>query len=218
MERAGETFGCRRGKARRANEGEELSQVEMLLLARLPNDGARRFGGEAQALDDEGRMAKQMRLADEMGQGLVRRQPLAIGELEGNAIQNGNRRRERLREQQCGGEGHWREHTVIKSGGTGISTPRAQLIVITLFWNMSFAGCIVPAPTREEFMDQKYIDLFDRYTHGQMKRREFLEKLTLLAGGTAAATALLPTLENNYVQAEMVAENDTAHLARDDYL
>ena len=58
-------------------------------------------------------------------------------------------------------------------------------------------------------MDQKYIDLFDRYTHGQMKRRDFLEKLTLLAGGTAAATALLPALENNYAMAEMVAENDT---------
>jgi carboxymethylenebutenolidase len=58
-------------------------------------------------------------------------------------------------------------------------------------------------------MEQKYIDLFDRYTHGQMKRRDFLEKLTLLAGGTTAASALLPALENNYARAEMVAENDT---------
>ena len=58
-------------------------------------------------------------------------------------------------------------------------------------------------------MDQKYIDLFDRYTHGQMKRRDFLEKLSILAGGTTAATALLPLLENNYAEAEMVAENDT---------
>jgi carboxymethylenebutenolidase len=57
-------------------------------------------------------------------------------------------------------------------------------------------------------MDQKYIDLFDRYTHGQMKRRDFLEKLAVLAGGTAAATALLPTLENNYAKAEMVPESD----------
>jgi carboxymethylenebutenolidase len=57
-------------------------------------------------------------------------------------------------------------------------------------------------------MDQKYIDLFDRYTHGQMKRRDFLEKLTLLAGSAAAATALLPTLENNYANAEIVAESD----------
>lgn len=58
-------------------------------------------------------------------------------------------------------------------------------------------------------MDQKYIDLFDRYTHGQMKRRDFLERLAILAGGTAAASALLPVLENNYAKAEMVAENDT---------
>jgi len=58
-------------------------------------------------------------------------------------------------------------------------------------------------------MEQRYIDLFDRYTHGQMKRREFLEKLSLLAGSTAAASAVLPALENNYAAAEMVAENDT---------
>jgi carboxymethylenebutenolidase len=60
----------------------------------------------------------------------------------------------------------------------------------------------------EKIMDQKYIDLFDRYTHGLMKRREFLERLTLLAGGTAAASALLPALENNYAEAEMVPEGD----------
>ena len=58
-------------------------------------------------------------------------------------------------------------------------------------------------------MEQKYIDLFDRYTHGQIKRRDFLERLTLLGGGTTAASALLPALENNYAKAEMVAENDT---------
>ncbi len=62
-------------------------------------------------------------------------------------------------------------------------------------------------------MDQKYIDLFDRYTHGQMKRRDFLERLAILAGGTAAASALLPVLENNYAKAEMVAENDTRILS-----
>jgi carboxymethylenebutenolidase len=57
-------------------------------------------------------------------------------------------------------------------------------------------------------MEQKIIDLFDRYTHGGMNRRDFLERLTLLAGSTAAATALLPALENNYAHAEVVAEND----------
>ncbi|CAN5263202.1 dienelactone hydrolase family protein [soil metagenome] len=57
-------------------------------------------------------------------------------------------------------------------------------------------------------MDQKYIDLFDRYTHGAMKRRDFLQRLTRLAGSAAAATALLPTLENNYALADIVAESD----------
>ncbi|MCA3554662.1 dienelactone hydrolase family protein [Aestuariivirga sp.] len=59
-------------------------------------------------------------------------------------------------------------------------------------------------------MEQKIIDLFDRYTHGGMNRRDFLERLTLLAGSAAAATALLPVLENNYAQAEIVPENDPA--------
>ena len=57
-------------------------------------------------------------------------------------------------------------------------------------------------------MDRKYIELFDRFTHGAMKRREFLEKLSLLAGSATAAHALLPLLENNYALAEMVAETD----------
>ena len=57
-------------------------------------------------------------------------------------------------------------------------------------------------------MDQKYIDLYDRYTHGQMKRRDFLERLAVLAGGATAANALLAALQNNYAQATIIAEND----------
>ena len=57
-------------------------------------------------------------------------------------------------------------------------------------------------------MDQKFINLFDTYTHGGMSRRAFLDKLTLMAGSAAAATAILPVLENNYAQAAMVPEND----------
>lgn len=56
--------------------------------------------------------------------------------------------------------------------------------------------------------NQRVIDLFDRYTHGGMDRRQFLEKLTLLAGSSAAALALLPTLENNYAHAELLPEGD----------
>jgi carboxymethylenebutenolidase len=57
-------------------------------------------------------------------------------------------------------------------------------------------------------MDQKYINLFDRFTHGGMSRRDFMEKLTLLAGSTTAATALLPLLENNYARADILPEGD----------
>ena len=57
-------------------------------------------------------------------------------------------------------------------------------------------------------MDQKYINLFDRFTHGGMNRRDFIEKLTLLAGSTTAATALLPLLENNYARADILPEGD----------
>jgi carboxymethylenebutenolidase len=57
-------------------------------------------------------------------------------------------------------------------------------------------------------MDQKIIDLYDRYIHGLRDRREFLKKLSILAGGTAAASALLPFLEHNYAKAEIVPKND----------
>ena len=44
-------------------------------------------------------------------------------------------------------------------------------------------------------MDQQIINLFDRFTHGAMNRRDFFEKLAVLAGGMAAATSLLAALE-----------------------
>ena len=57
-------------------------------------------------------------------------------------------------------------------------------------------------------MQQKIIDLFDRYTHGGMTRRDFLEKLGQLAGSAAAANTLLPLLENNYALADQVPASD----------
>jgi len=57
-------------------------------------------------------------------------------------------------------------------------------------------------------MDQKIIDLYDEYTHESLDRREFLKKLAILAGGTAAAHALLPLLESNYAKAEVVPKDD----------
>jgi carboxymethylenebutenolidase len=57
-------------------------------------------------------------------------------------------------------------------------------------------------------MDQKYITLFDEFTHTGMGRRLFLDRLAKLAGGTAAAAALLPILENNYAQAATLPRED----------
>ena len=57
-------------------------------------------------------------------------------------------------------------------------------------------------------MDQKIIDLYDEFTHGGMNRRAFLDRLAVLAGGSAAALVLLPALQNNYAQAQIIAEND----------
>ena len=57
-------------------------------------------------------------------------------------------------------------------------------------------------------MDQRFIDLFDRYTHGGMSRRAFLDRFTVLAGSAAAASALLPLIDYNYAKAETVAESD----------
>ncbi|KPL54584.1 carboxymethylenebutenolidase [Prosthecomicrobium hirschii] len=62
-------------------------------------------------------------------------------------------------------------------------------------------------------MEQKFIDLFDSYTHGGMNRRAFLDRLATLAGSTAAAAVLLPLLENNYALAQTVAEDDPRLIA-----
>ncbi len=57
-------------------------------------------------------------------------------------------------------------------------------------------------------MDQKFIDLYDDYAQGSLDRREFLKKLAVLAGGTAAAITLLPLIENKYAQAQVVSKDD----------
>lgn len=57
-------------------------------------------------------------------------------------------------------------------------------------------------------MDKKFIELHDTYKHGLLDRREFLKKLSVLAGGVAAANALLPLLENRHARAEVVPKDD----------
>jgi len=57
-------------------------------------------------------------------------------------------------------------------------------------------------------MNQKIINLFDEYTHAPLTREDFLNRLAKLAGGTAAAMAILPLLEGKYAFANKVSEQD----------
>ncbi|MFN0022657.1 MAG: dienelactone hydrolase family protein [Parvularculaceae bacterium] len=53
------------------------------------------------------------------------------------------------------------------------------------------------------------IELYDAFTHGALSRRDFMDRLARIAGGAAAATALLPVLANDYAHAApLVAEDD----------
>lgn len=57
-------------------------------------------------------------------------------------------------------------------------------------------------------VSQEIINLYDEYTHVPLDRRVFLDRLSKLAGGTAAATAILPLLENNYALAQTIKQDD----------
>jgi len=59
-------------------------------------------------------------------------------------------------------------------------------------------------------VNRRIIELYDDYTHGGMPRREFLSRLARVAGGAAAASVLLPLLENRYATAATIAEDDPA--------
>jgi carboxymethylenebutenolidase len=57
-------------------------------------------------------------------------------------------------------------------------------------------------------MNQEIINLFDEYTHKPLTRSDFMTRLAKIAGGTAAAIAILPLLEVNYAHATTIAEDD----------
>ncbi|MBU1566052.1 MAG: dienelactone hydrolase family protein [Proteobacteria bacterium] len=57
-------------------------------------------------------------------------------------------------------------------------------------------------------IDKRVTELYGRYTHKEISRRQFLEKLAVVVGGVVAAYAVLPLLENSVVQAELIAEGD----------
>jgi carboxymethylenebutenolidase len=55
---------------------------------------------------------------------------------------------------------------------------------------------------------QPIIDLYDRFTHGGMDRRTFLDRLAVLAGGAPAAAAVLPLLAADPAKAAIVSPDD----------
>lgn len=57
-------------------------------------------------------------------------------------------------------------------------------------------------------MDQRIIDLYDKYTHEPLDRRVFLARLAALTGSVTAALALVPLLEANQARAAMIRADD----------
>jgi carboxymethylenebutenolidase len=69
-------------------------------------------------------------------------------------------------------------------------------------------GINTPKEKGEKRMDQKIIDLHEKFTHGLMDRREFLRRLAIVAGSAAAANGLMLLLENNHAKAQIVPKDD----------
>ena len=57
-------------------------------------------------------------------------------------------------------------------------------------------------------MDQKILNLYDQYVHGDMPRRSFIKQVAKIAGGAAAASLLLPLIEPNYARGQQVTVED----------
>lgn len=57
-------------------------------------------------------------------------------------------------------------------------------------------------------MDQQIINLYDEYTHKPLPRSEFMKRLAILTGSTAAAVAIIPFLEGNYAKAAVTPSDD----------
>lgn len=58
-------------------------------------------------------------------------------------------------------------------------------------------------------MEEKIKELYNDYRNGNVGRREFLRKMVILTGGTAAAFSILPSLGINYVSAAATGKEES---------
>jgi carboxymethylenebutenolidase len=98
---------------------------------------------------------------------------------------------------------------VIQMSGSFVCNPETAILA----GRIEFAGFGIrlhPAQARSVMppVTQDIVDLYDRFTHGGISRRTFMARLSRIAGGSAAASALLPLLQNNYAAAQTVPDND----------
>jgi len=57
-------------------------------------------------------------------------------------------------------------------------------------------------------MRQELVGLYEKYSHGSLDRRDFIKRVALVAGSTAAANALLPLLGSDAAWAQITAKDD----------
>ena len=67
-------------------------------------------------------------------------------------------------------------------------------------------------------MDQRIIDLYDRFTHGGMSRRDFLDRLGRLVGGSSAAMAVMPFLRNDYTRQVVPPQDPRLEISQVEWL
>jgi carboxymethylenebutenolidase len=66
----------------------------------------------------------------------------------------------------------------------------------------------IEGSNRRMIMRQEFFELYEQYSQGVLDRREFFKKLAIVAGGTAAATALPVLVERSSAMAQITAKDD----------
>ena len=57
-------------------------------------------------------------------------------------------------------------------------------------------------------LDPRVVNLYSAYIDSKVTRREFLARLTVVVGSSAAVAAVMPLIEQNHAQARQVTQND----------